>query len=112
MTVTQLTKAHIEELDLPEAKEGISLEHVEPQRLVINVPRDGRFLIGNQIHTLKELADLLDESTERIRARQTTVVLRCDQDLPWSTVAGLARLCTDRGIYRVRVGVRDPFSVD
>ena len=41
MTVTQLTKSDTVELDLPEGREGIGLDDIQPERLVINILKDG-----------------------------------------------------------------------
>lgn len=109
MTVTQLTKAHTEDLELPEGKQGIGLEDIEPQRLVVNVLKpDGKLMIRGMEYTMTMVAALLDESVESLRSGETTVVVRCDRSAPWSPVARLTQMCTDRNIFRVRVAVRDP----
>jgi len=111
MTVTQLTKSDTVELDLPEGREGIGLGDIQPERLVINILKDGILKVHGMDHTLSMIDTLLDQSVESIVVGRTTVVLRCDRAVPWEQVARLARMCTEKSIYRVRVTVRDPDPV-
>ena len=108
MTVTQLTKSDTVDLDLPVGDQGVGLEHIEPERIVINVLKDGALKVRGMEHSLSMIEELLDQSAEEIASGKTTVIFRCDRSVPWATVAQLTRMCTNRSIYRVRVTVRDP----
>ena len=108
MTVTQLTKSDTVDLNLPEGEQGIGLEDIQPERLVINVLQDGTLKVRGMDHDLSMIEELLNQSVESIMSGETTIVLRCDRAAAWARVAQLTRMCTDRKIYRLRVTVRDP----
>jgi len=108
MTVSHFTRVEAETLDLPEAREGEGRESGPPQRVVVNVRRDGRVVVGGRERSAEELGGVLDEAVGGSAASGLAVLIRADRAAPWQHVADVMAACGTRGIGRVRVSVVEP----
>ena len=108
MMISHFTRVEIEPVALPEATKGEQPARLPPQRLVINVRRDGAVVLGGRVQSDESLrAALADEATRR-PGRDLAVLVRGDRAADWRCVARVMTACAARGIGRVRVAVVEP----
>ena len=104
MTVTQVSEANKERLELPE-QQG-TLEQ-KPTVLTINVLQDGEMRVGGRSITMAGLLGLVDRELIRQggnRAR-VTIVVRADQRGTSRVPNAVIRALGKMGIVRVRLAV-------
>ena len=105
MTISQISRVEVEELMLPEAKAGEVSEEKPPGRLVVNVHKDGRIVVGGEPESIDSLRELLAREVKERGANKLTVVVRGDRDTRWEHVAEIMRVCGACGIGGVKIAV-------
>ena len=93
------------ELDaiLPQAAAASPLSS-PPRELIVNISRDGRFVVNRQDYPEPELRRLLHQ----VRVDNPTghsVLIRGDEMVPWKHVARVMSLCNEAKIANYRVAV-------
>lgn len=108
MTVQEFSRLELEELNLPRAEEALQTDRPPaPQRVVVNIRPDGRFVVTNREMDLVRLQDLLRRERDRLRSagrKETlTVVVRADGATPYRYVQDLLSTVASLGIWQVRI---------
>jgi len=113
MTVSQMTKMEVEEVTLPEAKEGTPPKELATGRLIINLRKDGQVVVDGRTRSIDSLRGLLArELKDRERADELSVLVRGDREAPWQRAAQILRACTANGIDHVRMAVIEPQAAE
>jgi biopolymer transport protein ExbD len=113
MTVTELTRQDdIEAVRLPDIKYAKPDENPEPERLVINVLKDGKFIVSGSVLTDEELKPLLLREARLTRNQEgiseRTVLVKADERVAFKHIKRLIMLCVQRNIkiYRIAFGIK------
>ncbi len=113
MTVTELTRQDdIEDVQLPDIGKAEPDENPDPERLVINVNKEGDFIISGSKRTDQEVTDALLIESRLTRTREgvseRTVLIKADERTPFKFIRKLMFLCVQRNIkiWRVSFGIK------
>lgn len=88
-------------INLPETSEGQSLSSA-PKVIVINVRKDGSYLVGDQPTTLLEMSDVIATATQSDPGQK--VLVRGDELALHGSVASAISACTRVGVREVNIG--------
>jgi len=109
MTVQELSRLELEEVDLPTADQARPLPQ-PPQRLVINVLPDGRLVVANQEMDLGQVWGLLERERDRLRASgredDLTIIVRADGGAAYKHVQDLMSAAASLNIWRMTVAAQ------
>jgi biopolymer transport protein ExbD len=108
MTISQIAKVEVDKLSLPEAKEGRTATEAPAGRIVVNIHRDGRIVVGGRALSIASLRGILAAELEGKSTDEVSVLVRGDRDSNWQEVARVMDACAAQGIHRVRVAVLEP----
>jgi biopolymer transport protein ExbD len=89
--------------ELPSAAEAMPLV-AKPREVIVNVNRQGRFIVSSQALSEPDLAALFHRAVTDNPGRQT-VLIRGDERANWKYVARVMSLCNQAGIKDYRVAV-------
>src|SRR5262245_894561 len=89
--------------ELPSAAEAMPLV-AKPREVIVNVNRQGRFIVSSQALSEPDLAALFHRAVADNPGRQT-VLIRGDERANWKYVARVMSLCNQAGIKDYRVAV-------
>ncbi|HPD17610.1 MAG TPA: biopolymer transporter ExbD [Planctomycetota bacterium] len=113
MTVTELTRQDdIEAILLPDIKQAIPDENPDPERLVINVLKDGTMIIGGNECSDQQVEDALLVESRLTRNAEgisdRTVLVKADERTPFKHIRRLMTMCVKRNIriWRISFGVK------
>jgi len=113
MTVTELTRQDdIEAIKLPDIRYAKPDENPEPERLVINVLKEGKFIVSGNICDDDEIKRLLLREARLTRNQEgiseRTVLVKADERVPFKHIKHLIMLCVQRNIkiYRISFGIK------
>jgi len=113
MTVTEITRQDmLEDVILPDIKASRPDENPEPQRLVLNVLKDGRIFVGGAARSDQWLYDALAIEARLSRnstgISDRTVLVKVDERAPFKYVRKLIGICVDKNIriWRISFGTR------
>ena len=112
MTVSQMTKMEVEEVTLPEAREGKQPVELATGRLIINLRKDGRIVMAGQTCSPTILRRILAREVKERGKEELSVLVRGDREAPWKRAAAILRACAQLGIDRVHVAVIEPGASD
>lgn len=101
---SQFTKLTRTPLDLPEQR-GDQVEQVDPADVVIDIDRQGRYLIERVEFTLPEIDGLI--AIERA-AGPVRVLVRADRTLPAAAMNRLATVLSSAGVVGWELGTATP----
>ncbi|MBM4037051.1 MAG: biopolymer transporter ExbD [Planctomycetes bacterium] len=112
MTVTELTRQdEIEALLLPDIENAKADDNPDPERLVINVMKDGAMLISGTERTDDQVIDALITESRLTRTREgvsdRTVLIKADKRTPFRFIRKLMFWCVQHNIkiWRVSFGI-------
>jgi len=112
MTVTELTRQdEIENLLLPDIQNAKADDNPEPDRLVINVKKDGVIIVSGNELTDDQVTDALIRESRLTRTREgisdRTVLIKADKRTPFKFIRKLMFMCVQRNIkiWRVSFGI-------
>lgn len=88
---------------LPEVVQAQPLS-MPPQELVVNISREGRYIVARQDLAEDQLAALLSEAGRKNPGTQS-VLIRGDADSAWKAGVRVMGLCNRAGIVNYRVAV-------
>jgi biopolymer transport protein ExbD len=108
MCVSSFARLAVENVTLPEAKEGKPPSGDVTGQIIVNVTKEGRILHLGNAHTLDSLQAVLGEQVKGADKEKVTVLVRGDKDCPWEKASVVLRACAANGIARVRVAVTTP----
>ncbi|HEX4131207.1 MAG TPA: biopolymer transporter ExbD [Pirellulales bacterium] len=86
---------------LPQASEAMPLT-AKPREMVVNVSREGHFVIGGQTITEPQLLGALEQASANNPGRQT-VLIRADKRVAWEYVMAVMNCCNKARIRDYRV---------
>jgi biopolymer transport protein ExbD len=111
MVVTEITRQdQIEDVSLPTVKASKPDDNPDPQRLVINVLKDGKVYIGGSARSDRWLYDALAVEARISRTQagisDRTVLVKADERTPFKYIRKLIALCVDKNIriWRISFG--------
>jgi biopolymer transport protein ExbD len=112
MTVTELTRQDdIELLLLPDIANAKADDNPDPERLVINVMKDGAMIVCGSKLTEEQVIDELIKESRLTRTREgvseRTVLIKADKRTPFKHIRKLMFMCVQRNIkiWRVSFGI-------
>ena len=112
MTVTELTRQdEIEALLLPDIENAKADDNPDPERLVINVMKDGAMIISGNTLSDEQVMDELIKESRLTRTREgvsdRTVLIKADKRTPFKHIRKLMFMCVQRNIkiWRVSFGI-------
>jgi biopolymer transport protein ExbD len=91
-----------ETIRLAQAKYAQAAKEVNPQRVIINVNRDGDMNIAKMPITPGQLRQIL-RATRNDAGKNVPILIRCDGDARYEHVARVQEIIGDSGFYRVRL---------
>jgi len=113
MTVTELTRQDdIEDLLLPDVRQAQADENPDPERLVINVLKDGVMIISGTPRSRAEVEEALRIEARLTRDREgisnRTVLVKADERTPYKFIRELMMMCVKRDIkiWRLSFGIK------
>ena len=114
MVVTEITRQDdIADLELPDVEVAMPDDRPDPERLVINIKKDGSVWFGGAQRTEKELLDALEVEARLSREEGTGVsdrliLVRADARCPFKYIKKLMRFCTMKRIriWRLAFGIK------
>lgn len=92
------------ELELPAADSGDDRPATAPHRVLLNVPADGRLLLGGEAIEPGELARRLAREREH-HPDDLEVRIRADRRAPYRVVEPALSACAEAGVWRVQFAV-------
>ena len=103
MVVTEITRQDdIEDLQLPDVVASTPDDNPDPQRLVLNVKRDGSFWFGGARRTEQQVKDALAIEARLSRnadgISDRVVLVKADRRVRFEAIRKLIILCVDRNI--------------
>jgi biopolymer transport protein ExbD len=116
MTVTELTRQDdIEDVRLPDVKAAAPDSNPDPDRLVINVLKDGRLIVRGYEYSYEELEAELMKEAQRERAlsgasdalpTNRLVLIKADRRVRFEHIRYIMALCVEKhiGIWRMSFG--------
>ncbi len=84
------------DLNLPSVTEALPAS-IQPEELIINVDKEGRYYIDGAFRQLEQLEQILKRAQANNPLTQT-VVIRADKEANWESVAVAMGLCKKAGI--------------
>lgn len=84
------------DLNLPSVSEALPAS-IQPEELVINIDKDGRFFIDGGFRQLEQVEQILRRAQTNNPLTQS-VVIRADKQADWDFVATAMNLCKKVGI--------------
>ena len=107
MTVSQVTKTEAEPMDLPQAHHGKDQQADRPERIIVNIHKNGRIVIFSAEQTLAGAGDIFQQQVAQRKTlnQKAFVLLRCNRQTNWQNVSDVMALCREKGIHRVSVAV-------
>jgi len=114
MVVTEITRQDdIADLQLPDVEQAAPDDRPDPERLVINIKKDGSVWFGGARRTEKELISALELYSRLTReagsgVSDQLVLVRADERCPYKHIKKLMRLCTLKriSIWRLSFAIR------
>ncbi len=113
MTVTELTRQdEIEAVMLPDVKHSQPDENPDPERLVINILRDGTFIISGRECSEEDVRGALLVESRLSRNQEgisdRTILVKADERTPFKFIRKFMMLCVQRNIriWRMSFGIR------
>lgn len=114
MVVTEITRQDdIADLELPDVERAMPDDKPRPDRLVINIKKDGSVWFSGAQRTEKELLDALEIEARASRNEATgiadrLILVRADARCPFKHIKKLMRFCTLKRIriWRLSFGIR------
>jgi len=114
MVVTEITRQDdIADLELPDVEVAMPDDKPDPERLVINIKKDGSVWYSGAQHTDQELLKTLEIEARLSREAGTGVsdrliLVRADARCPFKHIKKLMRFCTMKriGIWRLAFGIK------
>ena len=107
MLVTDMSSAELERVELPMALKAVEEEYTDPQRVIINVMKDGKFYISHKEYTFDQLrgemqvrAKLKPDPTTK-NASALEVMVRCDGRADYKYVQQAMQICGQVGVYKL-----------
>ncbi|PCJ60228.1 MAG: hypothetical protein COA79_08640 [Planctomycetota bacterium] len=105
MLITDFKKRDIVNLKLPIAKSAV---HVEDEKIIINIERDGDLWIGGHKNTIDGLKDYLKRKRLNLTSNEkeadgyaaTLVKLRTDEMSEFRNVQRVLKACVDEKFYK------------
>jgi len=119
MVVTEITRQdEIEDLKLPEVKASKPDENPDPERLVLNIIRNGDIIVGGTVRSDKWLFDTLaveariTRDRSRMKVSDRVVLIKADERTEFRHIRKIMGWCVQReiGIWRLAFGT-EPFEV-
>lgn len=96
------------EIELPTARTGKMPEENQLRKLTINIPAEGKILIGTQPIDNAALRGYLEKQANDPTATEGIEVrIRVHRDIPYRNVAPILRDCAECGIWNVTFPVLD-----
>jgi biopolymer transport protein ExbD len=112
MTVTELTRQDdIEQVLLPDIANAQADDNPQPDRLVMNVKKDGAIIVSGSELTDDQVIDALIRESRLTRTREgvsdRTVLIKADKRTPFKFIRKLMFMCVQRNIkiWRVSFGI-------
>ncbi|HUT36192.1 MAG TPA: biopolymer transporter ExbD [Planctomycetota bacterium] len=113
MTVTELTRQdEIEDLLLPDIRQAKADDNPDPERLVINIQKDGTMIISGRERTDDEVTDALLVESRMTRNQEgiseRTVLVKADKRTAFRHIKKLMMMCVQRNIkiWRLSFGIQ------
>ncbi len=111
MCTVQISKLEVDpDVVLPVAYSGSPEKG--PERLIVNVGRDGALRVMAERHTLEALERLIAEEAARRAGsdgRSALMVrIRADADAPYQHVSGVLQACRRAGVWKLSFGASTP----
>ncbi len=95
-------------IELPEAKVIDDEKEAVPERLVISVTPEGKYSVGDRLHSLSEVEHLLLQRSGRGNSAELEVRIRADKHSTFQAVEPLMSGCARAGIKNVKFAVLTP----
>jgi biopolymer transport protein ExbD len=108
LVTSLITKVEVENIALPEAKQGEEKQAAAVGRLTVNVCKDGSIVVGGQGHTIESLRRFLSDTVARQGPEDIVILIRGDREADWKPLAQVMAACAANGIGHVRVAVLGP----
>ncbi len=109
MCVTEMNKLEIEAVTLPEAMKARDDKDPPPDRIIVNITREGVYRLRSRTYSKEELKNfLVSLSAEKRDAdglSTLAVKIRCDAAAPYKYVQRVMMSCMDARIWQVSFGV-------
>lgn len=94
------------DLNLPSVSEALPAS-IQPEELVVNIDREGRFFIDGAFRQLEQVEQILRRAQANNPLTQT-VVIRADRETDWDHVAQAMNVCKKVGIEDYTATTDDP----
>ena len=94
------------DVNLPSVSEALPAT-VQPEELVVNIDREGRFFIEGAFRQLEQVEQILNRARANNPLTQA-VVIRADKEANWDSVATALNLCKKCGISEYTATTDDP----
>ena len=94
------------DVNLPSVSEALPAT-VQPDELVVNIDREGRFFIDGAFRQVEQVEQILSRARANNPLTQT-VVIRADKEANWDSVATALNLCKKSGISEYTATTDDP----
>ena len=104
-TLTRMETAA--EVELPLADQAAVEDELDPEQLVINVEKSGDIYVIGQKFSTDELGGILAEEAKKSLApdgfSNRTIVIRGDDEVPYSHIQWIIKECLSHGIWRLHL---------
>ncbi len=89
-------------VQVPVSSEAVSIER-EPTEIIVNVTRDGKFVVNQVERSLKEIEDMLLQIASVYRGEH--IIIRGDQETPYRNIIAVLDACKKADIWNVSFAV-------
>ncbi len=92
------------EVKIPRAESGVENTR-QVAELIINITKDGKYLVNNIQMELAGVEEILRDIVKRFKQNQP-IIIRCDQDCPHKYFVKVFDICQLLGIEDVRIATQ------
>jgi len=92
-----------QEIELAFAENASQVEDVPPNRLIINIRKNGDMNIAKMQISRRRLRNLLSSQRNTVGVENLAILLRCDADTPYEHVSNVQDIITESGFYKVKL---------
>jgi biopolymer transport protein ExbD len=109
LCVTEMSKQEIEQVTLPEAMKARDDTRPPPDRIVVNIMKNGTYRVKGRTYTRQDLKNYLMRLSVERRGPDglctLAVKIRCDAYAPYKYAQAVMMACMDAKIWQVSFGV-------